>query len=261
MVVKKSKSASRRIPNARPESKTPGTRKRRDAITPNVDCVLAELKRLSSKKYKDGMSRFGIPSDKAFGVPVGEIQKLGRNLGRNHTLALELWKTDAYEARLLCAFIDEPDRVTPAQMDAWAKDFDNWALCDTLCFHLFDKSRYARRKIAKWATRKDEFVKRSAFALMAAIGVHDKLMEESFFFECLPLIERAASDERNFVKKGVSWALRVVGRRSRALHKASVGLAKRLSASEDRAERWVGKDAYRELTSAKVKAAVGKKGR
>ncbi|HRW55149.1 MAG TPA: DNA alkylation repair protein [Phycisphaerae bacterium] len=223
--------------------------------------AVAELKRLSSRAYRDGMSRFGIPSDNALGVPVGQIQKLGKKIGRDHTLAVELWKTGVYEARLLCAFIDEPERVTAAQMDAWARDFDNWAVCDTLCFHLFDRTPLAFGKIRQWAKRKDEFVKRAAFALLASIGVHDKTTGDAPFAKCLPLIEKGAYDDRNFVRKGVSWALRVVGRRSASLHAAALGLATKLAASDDKAARWVGKDAYRELSSAKVRALVAKKGK
>lgn len=261
MAVKKSKSTSGKTSNARRRASTPGAPKRRDEATPSVAGVLSELKRLSSKKYRDGMARFGIPSDKALGVPMGEIQKLGKKLGRSHELAVELWKSDVYEARLLCAFIDEPDRVTAVQMDVWAKDFDNWAVCDTLCFHLFDRTPHVRRKIELWSRKKAEFVKRSAFALIASMGVHNKEVDDAFFVACLPLIERGAFDDRNFVKKGVSWALRVVGRRSESLHRASIALARQLSDSTDAGARWVGKDALRELSSAKVRALVAKKRR
>lgn len=225
----------------------------------NVDDVITELERLSSKKYRAGMARFGIPSDNALGVPVGQIQKLGKSIGRDHDLATKLWATGVYEARLLCAFIDDPKCVTPTQMDAWAKDLDNWAVCDTLCFHLFDRTPHAFRKIEQWSKKKHEFVKRAGFALLASIGVHDKETGDAPFAKCLPLIEKGAFDDRNYVKKGVSWALRVVGRRSTSLHAASVVIAKRLSQSDDKAARWVGRDALRELTSAKLKALVAKK--
>jgi 3-methyladenine DNA glycosylase AlkD len=137
-------------------------------------------------------------------------------------------------------------------MDRWCRDFDSWAICDTACFHLFDRTAHAWRKVALWANRRDEFVKRAAFALLASLALHDKETEDEPFARCLPLIERAADDSRNFVKKGVSWALRGIGRRSASLHMAAVELAQRLADSSTPAARWVGKDALRELTSPKV---------
>ena len=209
--------------------------------------AVAALKRLGNKKTRDGMARYGLPSTNAFGVPVGKIQQLGKKLGHDHDLAAALWDTAWYEARMLAAFIDEPERVTPAQMDRWAKDFDNWGICDTVCFHLFDRTPHAWRKCEVWATRKDEFVKRGAFALMACLALHNKNADDKEFLRYLSLIEREAADERNFVKKGVSWALRSIGRRSAGLNKAALVVAERLALSSQPAARWVGKDALREL--------------
>jgi 3-methyladenine DNA glycosylase AlkD len=220
--------------------------------TNNVDAVVASLKRLGTKRTRDGMARYAIPSENAFGVTVGEIRQLGKRLGHNHELALELWQTGFYEARMLAAFVDDPESVTPAQMDRWCKDFDNWAICDTVCFHLFDKTPHAFRKVAHWADRRNEFEKRAAFALLASLGAHDKNAGDEEFARCLPLIERAANDDRNFVKKGVSWALRVVGRRSLDLNEASVILSQKLVTSENAAARWIGRDALKELTSEAV---------
>jgi 3-methyladenine DNA glycosylase AlkD len=218
----------------------------------DVEAVVASLKRLASTRYRDGMSRYGLPSDNAFGVPVGAIQKLAKRLGWNHDLARSLWETGWYEARMLAAFIDEPERVTPAQMDRWCRDFDNWGICDTVCFHLFDRTPHAFRKVTQWAGRRDEFVKRAAFALLACLALHDKRTGDEPFARFLPLVERAATDERNFVKKGVSWTLRGIGRRSCELNIAAVEMARRLAASSNAAARWVGKDALRELTSPAV---------
>jgi 3-methyladenine DNA glycosylase AlkD len=222
----------------------------------DAEAVVEELRHLGRKKHRDGMARFAIPSDRAFGVPMGEIRKLAKKIGKDHALAQALWATGFYEARLLAAFVDEPARVTPGQMDRWCRDFDSWAVCDTVCFHLFDRTPHAFRKIARWSTRKGEFQKRAAFALLASVGAHDRKTGDMPFARCLPLIERGATDDRNFVKKGVSWALRVVGRRSPALHKASIGLAKRLAGSPHPAARWVGKDALRDLERPAVKARM-----
>jgi 3-methyladenine DNA glycosylase AlkD len=219
---------------------------------PRVASALAWLKKHSKKSVRDGMARYAIPNDKALGVLMGDIQKLAKQLGRDHALALELWKTDVYEVRMLCAYVDEPERVTPAQMDAQARAFDNWAICDTLCFALWVRSPHALKKIHQWANHRDEYVKRASFALLASMALKHKESTDADYLRCLPLIEKAASDERNFVKKGVNWALRGVGRRSAKLNKASIALAKKLAASEDPAPRWIGKDALRELSSAAV---------
>ena len=219
--------------------------------------VLARLERRGSRRVREDMrTRYGIVAPKAYGVPMGAIQQVAKSLGRDHELAAALWATGWYEARLLAAYVDEPARVSPAQMDRWARDFDNWGVCDTLCFCLFDRTPHAWRKVDQWSRRRDEFVRRAAFALLASIALHDKRTGDAPFLRTLPLIERAAADERNFVKKGVSWALRSVGRRSLALNAAAVELAGRLAASELPAARWVGKDALRELTSAKLRARL-----
>jgi len=222
------------------------------SVQKEIQAALTWLKRHSSKRNRDGMARYAIISDNALGVSVANIRVLGKRLGCNHDLALALWDTNVYEARMLTAFVDEPARVTPRQMDSWCRDFDNWAICDHLCFHLFDRTPHAFAKVAQWSNRRAEFVKRAAFALLASIALHDKTSGDEPFLKSLRLIERAAADERNFVKKGVSWALRGVGRRNAALHAAAVALARRLVDSPEAAARWVGRDALREFTSAAV---------
>jgi 3-methyladenine DNA glycosylase AlkD len=217
-------------------------------ISKQAKAAVAELKRLGTKKTRDGMARYAIPSDNAFGVPVGQIRDFAKRLGRNHELAQALWDTGWYEARMLATFVDEPKLVTPAQMDRWCKDFDSWAICDTACFHLFDRTPHAFKKVSQWSKRKDEFVKRAAFALLASLALHDKKSGDEPFRDSLPLIERASTDDRNFVKKGVSWALRGIGhRRSPALKASAVELAERLAKSTNPAARWIGKDALRDL--------------
>ena len=216
-------------------------------IKKHANAAVAELMRMGTKKTRDGMARYAIPSNNAFGVPVGQIRELAKRLGRNHELAQALWDSGWYEARMLATFVDEPNLVTPAQMDRWCKDFDNWAICDTACFHLFDKTPHAFKKVSQWSKRKDEFVKRGAFALLASLALHDKKSDDRLFAECLPLIEKAATDDRNFVKKGVSWALRGVGRRSPDLKASALILSEQLAASPNSTARWIGKDALRDL--------------
>jgi 3-methyladenine DNA glycosylase AlkD len=223
-----------------------------------VDALLKALERLGTKAYRDGLSRYGIVAPKAFGVGMKDIHGLAKRTGPNHALAAALWKSGWYEARLLAAFVAEPERVTPAEMDRWAKDFDNWAVCDTACFHLWDRTPHAFAKIREWAKRSEEFEKRASFALLASVALHDKAAPDREFLRCLPLVERAAADPRNFVKKAVLWALRGVGGRGTTLHAEAVAVAGRLAASSDATERWIGKGALRELSSptAKRRAAA-----
>src|ERR1044071_9389136 len=212
-----------------------------------TDEVVARLRKLGSQSVRDGMLRYGIPNEDAFGVSVRKIQKLSKELGRNHELALALWETGFYEARMLAAFVDDPKLVTCAQMDRWCKDFDNWGIVDTVCFKLFDVTPHAWKKVEQWSKRRDEFQRRAAYALLACLGVHDKQATNEKFIACFPLIEAAATDERNFVKKGVSWALRVIGRRNLELNNAATELAQRLADSLDPTSRWLGKEALREF--------------
>jgi 3-methyladenine DNA glycosylase AlkD len=223
-----------------------------------VQMILASLERKGTKANREGLARYGIVARNVYGVSVGDIRQIGKQVGRDHELALALWETDRFEARMLTPFVDEPDRVTPAQMDRWARDFDNWAICDALCFHLFDKTPHAWKKIGKWSTHRDEFVKRAAFALLASVALHDKKAPDVAFLKSLRLIERAAADDRNFVKKGVSWALRGVGRRNRKLNAAALDVARRLTESKDPAARWVGRDAARDLSRATIQKRVNR---
>jgi 3-methyladenine DNA glycosylase AlkD len=215
-------------------------------MDPRVVTALAWLEKHSSKAVRDGMSRYAIPNDHALGVKMGDIQKLGKQLGRDHALALELWDTGVYEARMLCAYVDEIEEVTPRRMDAQARDFDNWAICDTLCFALWVRSPHAMDRVRKWATSREEFVKRAAFALLASIALKRKDLDDAELLKTLSLIEKASSDERNFVKKGVNWALRGLGHRP-GLKKAATALAKKLAARQEPAPRWIGKDALRSI--------------
>ena len=214
----------------------------------DVTRALASLKRAGSKKLRDQMApRYGIVAANAYGTPVAKIRLVAKSIGKNHELAAALWNTNVYEARMLAAFVAEPDRVTKAEMDGWCRGFDNWAICDTMCFHLFDRTPHAFEKIEAWAGRREEFVKRAAFALLASVALHDKKAPDQPFLRALPLIERSADDERNFVKKGVSWALRGIGKRNAKLKAAASEVARRLSGSEHAASRWIGKDALREF--------------
>jgi 3-methyladenine DNA glycosylase AlkD len=232
---------------------------KKPSLDAEVKDVITTLKSLASKKWRDGMARYAIPSENALGMSVSTIQKVAKEIGKDHELALALWKTNIYEARMLCAFIDEVDKVTAAQMDEWCNDFDSWAIVDTVCFKLFDRSPLAWRKINQWAKKRGEFQKRAAFALLASVAAHDKEAPTENFLKCLPLIEQAADDNRNFVKKGVSWALRAIGHRNSELHDAAVKLSQQLAESTNATTRWIGKDALRDITRPTVKKKVNRR--
>ena len=217
-----------------------------------VQSALKWLKSHSTKATLEGMARYAIPSDHAYGVAMKDIKALGKMLGRNQALASALWDTGVYEARMLASFVGDPAQLTSAQMDRWCKDFDNWAFCDTMSFNLFDRTPHAWAKVKQWSNRLNEFEKRTAFALLWSLTVHHKDAGDQPFLQGLALIEREASDERNFVKKAVNMALRAVGKRNRALNTAAVAVARRLADSNDATAKWVGSDALRELTSSVV---------
>ena len=239
------------VPKARGRGpETPNMSKR--SLHDQVQFALTWLKRHSTKATREGMARYSIPSDQAYGVAMKDIKALGTMLGRNQPLAVALWATGVYEARMLASFVGDPERLTPAQMERWCKDFNNWAFCDAMSFNLFDRTPHAWTKVAQWSSRRNEFEKRTAFALLWSLTVHDKSAGNEPFMQGLLLIEREAGDERNFVKKATNMALRAIGKRNRALNSAAVVVARRLAESEHATARWVGKDALRELTSPAV---------
>ena len=223
-----------------------------------VSEILRWLERRGTKRNRDGMARYGIVADKVFGVSMATMQPYAKKLGRNHELALALWDTGWLEARMLAAFVDEPERVTASQMDRWARDFDNWAVCDTLCFKLFDRTTHAWKKVDQWSGRREEFVKRAAFALLASVALHDRKAPDEPFTRSFRIIERESTDSRNFVKKGVSWALRSIGHRNAALNAEATRVAKRLAESADATARWIGKDALKDITRPSILKRVNR---
>lgn len=195
------------------------------------------------------MARFGITAENVLGISTPVLQRMAREIGRDHALALELWKSGVFEARCVAALIDDPRLVTEEQMEWWARDFDNWAVCDNCCGRLFDKTPWAYRQASKWSRREEEYVKRAAFSLMAALAVHDKQAGDAKFLKFLPPIQRESSDERNFVKKAVNWALRQIGKRNAVLNKAAIKTAQEIRKIDSPSARWIAADALRELRS------------
>jgi 3-methyladenine DNA glycosylase AlkD len=222
--------------------------------------VVQELRSMADPSQLDGMARFGIRTDRALGgIGVPRMRALAKRVGHDHALAGELWATGIHEARLVATMVEEPPAVTEAQMESWVADVDSWDVCDQLCGNLFDRTPFAYRKAVDWSGREEEFVKRAAFALMAALAVHDKGAPDERFLAMLPLIEREAPDHRNFVRKAVNWALREIGKRNAALNAAAVTTARRILAEGPRSARWVASDAVRELTGEPVQRRLAER--
>jgi 3-methyladenine DNA glycosylase AlkD len=254
----RTKRSSTRAPAAR--MRATGT-----ATAMRIKPILAQLRKLGSERNRAGMARYGINVDDAFGVSVSVLRAIATRIGTDHGLALALWATGNHEARLLACFVDDPARVTRTQMEAWARDFDSWDLCDQATTSLFDRTEHGWQKAVEWAKRDAEWVRRAGFALMAGLAVHDTAAGDRAFVRLLPLIARAAPDGRNFVKKAVNWALRNIGKRDRALNAAAIACAKRILAQANarsgndeaaRSARWVAADALRELGSEAVRRRI-----
>ena len=210
--------------------------------------ILKKLKALSSPEAVVGMAKFGINPNNTYGISIPVLREIANDVGKNHKLALELWNSNIHEARILASFIDEPEKVTKDQLEKWAGDFDSWDVCDQVC-NLFEKTQYAYTKAAEWVNRKEEFTKRAAFALMAGLAVHDKKAKDEQFEQFFPLIKLAATDDRNFVKKAVNWALRNIGKRNPQLNKKAIQIAKEIQDIDSKSARWIASDALRELSS------------
>jgi 3-methyladenine DNA glycosylase AlkD len=221
-----------------------------------VEAVLDEMRALGRADRRAGMARYGINTDTAFGVKIPELRAIAKRLGRHQDLSLALWQTGYHEARILAAMVGEPARVDPDQMDAWTAAFNSWDLCDQVLMNLFEKTEWRWTKAVAWAGRNEEFVKRAGYALMARLAVSDKRAEDDRFVALLPLIERAADDPRNFVKKAVNWALRQIGKRNRRLHPQALACAKRIAQHETTPARWIARDAIRELTDPKTLSRI-----
>jgi 3-methyladenine DNA glycosylase AlkD len=215
--------------------------------------ILRRIKLLGMPINRRGMARFGINIENAFGVSIYELRKIAKELGTQHDLAIDLWRTGNHEARILAGMIADPEKVTDQLMEAWVADFNSWDVCDQVCSNLFDRTKYAYRKAVDWTKRDEEFVKRAGFVLMAALSVHDKKAPDSKFEIFFPIIKRHAIDDRNFVKKAVNWALRQIGKRNLALYGKAIAVAEEIAKMDSRPARWIAKDALRELQSGKVR--------
>lgn len=214
--------------------------------------IVKKLKSMRDEKNILGMKRFGIAGKIVLGISIYVLRDYAKTIGVNHDLALKLWQSGIHEARHLAVFIDDPKLVTESQMNSWAFDFESWDDTDQACTSLFDKTPYAWKKVVEWASSDELFVKRGAFSLIAGLAVHDKLASDADFVRLFPLIEKASVDERNFVKKAVSWALRNIGKRNLFLNKEAVKLAKKISLVDSKSAKWISSDVLRGLNSERV---------
>lgn len=225
--------------------------------------IIKKLEALKNAQNVAGMRRFGITTKKAFGVSAPVLKDLAKAIKKQaanrHALALELWETGVHEARIIAYLIDDPKEVTEKQMDDWAADFDNWAICDGACGHLFCKTEAAYEKAFEWSERDEEFVKRAGIVLMAWLAVHDKKANDARIAQFLSVLEGKSDDERNFIKKAVNWSLRQIGKRNLNLNRLAVETAERIKAQNTRAARWIAADALRELRNEKTLERIKKK--
>jgi 3-methyladenine DNA glycosylase AlkD len=214
---------------------------------PTINEVVKKLRSQANPVNVAGMARFGINPNHTLGVSMPSLRAMAKEIGQNHMLASQLWTTKIHEARILAGLIDDPNLVTVAQMDRWARDFDSWDVCDQVCCFLFDKTPSAYSQAVKWSHAEAEYVKRAGFALMAGLAWHDKTTTDNKFRLFLKCIEQQAGDPRNFVKKAVNWALRNIGKRNSALGGEAMKIARRLKQAKEPTARWVGSDAVREF--------------
>ena len=216
---------------------------------PSVEEVLEMLAAKADPDQLEGMARYGMTVENRLGVKVPQIRKIAKEIGVDHKLALELWETEITEAMILASMVDVPAEVTEEQMEAWVQDFDSWDVCDQVCMNLFDRTPLAWKKIHDWSDREEEFVKRAAYALIACLAVHDKVASDEVFILLIPVIKAGATDNRNYVKKAVSWALRNTGKRNPELNTVALATAWELRGIDSKSARWIGSDAIRDLTS------------
>ncbi|MDD2696960.1 MAG: DNA alkylation repair protein [Candidatus Pacebacteria bacterium] len=215
--------------------------------------ILKKLKSFSNPRNVAGMARFGINPKNTLGISIPDLRKLARETGKNHKLAQGLWNSGIHEARILAGMVDDPELVTEKQMDKWAKDFDSWDVCDQVCMNLFDKTPFAFKKATEWTKSSGEFVKRAGFSMMACLAWHDKTSDDGKFIKLFYAIKRESTDERNFVRKAVNWALRQIGKRNKKLNKEAVKLAREIQKINSKTARWIAQDALKELQSAAVR--------
>ncbi|MBZ9570898.1 DNA alkylation repair protein [Methanobrevibacter sp. TMH8] len=224
-----------------------------------VSEIISTFEKLSNPNEIEGMKRFGIDPNHTYGLRMPVIKKIAKNYKNNHKLALDLWKINNRETRILASLVDDPKEVTSEQMDHWANDFDYWEITDQCCINLFRKTEFAYDKVYQWTEEEKEFVKRSGFSLIAVLAVHDKKKTDETFIELMELIERESTDNRKMVKKSVNWALRQIGKRNLKLNKLAIEKAEKIDKIDSKSAHWIAKNALKELKSEKIQEKLNNK--
>lgn len=212
-----------------------------------LDQALALLRAEARPDQLQAMAGFGLSGEGRLGLSVPTMRALGKQLGRDHDLALALWDTGIPDAQIVASLVADPQAMTQAQMDHWTQGMPAWDVCDQACLNCFRRSPLAWGCVPRWAQAQDCFTRRAAFSLLAVLAVHDKSAPDARFTDCFALIEQAADDERNFVKKAVNWALRQIGKRNATLLPQAIRVAERLKEQPSKSARWIAADALREL--------------
>ncbi len=226
-----------------------------------VKQALHRLQLLGSKRNIEGMKRFNIPSSKAFGVSASNIRSLAKEISKDHQLAIQLWNSGVHEARILAALIADPESASLKLLDQWTAEVENWAQCDACCAEFFQKTKYAQLLPFRWSKSKEEYVRRAGIVMIASMAVHHKELEDAIFEQYFPLLKQYSTDERNFVKKAINWALRQVGKRNNRLHKKAIALAQKIHKIPSSSAKWIATDAIRELTNQKIMALIKRRKR
>ncbi|MFW9922534.1 MAG: DNA alkylation repair protein [Candidatus Thorarchaeota archaeon] len=214
----------------------------------SIDTIITLFKQNTDNSRIEGMKKVGITPERAFGVSIPFLRELAKKIGKNHELALELWNINTRETRILACMVDDVSLLTEEQMELWVKDFDYWEICDQCIMNLFEKSKYAYQKAIDWTTRTEEYVKRSGFVLIARLAFSDKKASNDIFQSFFPIISKEANDQRNSVKKAISWALRQIGKRNNDLNAKTLDLANKLLISEEKNTQWIAKDVIKDIS-------------
>jgi 3-methyladenine DNA glycosylase AlkD len=214
--------------------------------------ILHELKKMGDPKVKKIKERFVIVPPNSYGIFLKDLNILARRIGKNDELAIKLFDTGVYEARLLTSMLFNPQNLTERLMEKWVKAFDNWEICDTFCMNVFGKSRFAVKKAFAWAEKKPEYQKRAGFVCMVQYAFTNQEAPNNVFEKFFPVIIKHASDERTYVMKGINWALRQIGKRNKNLYKEALEVADEILKLDSKPARWIAKDAIRQLKKPNV---------
>ena len=224
----------------------------------SVGEIIRHLESIANPSAAEGMARYGIISAKVYGIRIPVLRAMAKGVDCNHKLALELWRHNSRETRILAGMIDEPQKVSEGEMDNWARDFDSWEVCDQVIMNDFEKTRFAWEKAVAWSGSEKEYVKRAGFVLMARLAVSDKVAPDEAFEPFFPIMVQESGDNRDIVQKAINWALRQIGKRNMNLHARALATAREIGVEGSPGAKWIASDALRELYNEKTIARIRK---